>query len=207
MARTTGPLMSMEASGTLAKTLVFSRWKGRAYVRRWTIPANPKAPLQVSTRSMMTFLSQQWAAIGSPAQDSWAAFAESLKISPFNAYIRGNQKAFANFDPVYQATPPAAALAPDSNNGSTATVDNKLVTLDLELNALINDWGAIFCVSPNPVAACTRGLVAGVAPFVGVHAHIVLGPLASGTYHFNSRGFTTDGVWGPDQGDVTFVVT
>lgn len=42
MAKVTGPLMSLEASGTIGNALTFSRWVGRPYVRRYTIPGNPQ---------------------------------------------------------------------------------------------------------------------------------------------------------------------
>ena len=46
MAKVTGPLMSMSASGTVGKAIVFSIWKGNAYVRRWLKPANPETESQ-----------------------------------------------------------------------------------------------------------------------------------------------------------------
>lgn len=42
MAKVTGPLMSLEASGTIGNALTFSRWVGRPYVRRYTVPSNPQ---------------------------------------------------------------------------------------------------------------------------------------------------------------------
>ena len=51
MARVTGPLMSMEASGTIGKTLTFANWVGRQYVRRWTRPSNPQTADQMDQRN------------------------------------------------------------------------------------------------------------------------------------------------------------
>lgn len=51
MARVTGPLMSMEASGTIGKSLTFANWVGRQYVRRWTRPANPRTANQMEQRN------------------------------------------------------------------------------------------------------------------------------------------------------------
>ena len=42
MAKVTGPLMSMSASGKIADTLVYFAWKGIHVVREWLKPANPK---------------------------------------------------------------------------------------------------------------------------------------------------------------------
>ena len=53
MAGTTGPLFSLEASGTVGKTITYSRWKGRSYVRRRVIPLNPYEAGQVAARNMI----------------------------------------------------------------------------------------------------------------------------------------------------------
>ncbi|MBA7521987.1 hypothetical protein ES705_14099 [subsurface metagenome] len=54
MAKLKGPLMSLGASGQLAKTLVYFPWKGLAVVREYVIPSNPKTALQLSQRGHLT---------------------------------------------------------------------------------------------------------------------------------------------------------
>jgi hypothetical protein len=51
MAKVTAPLMSLDASGTVAKTAVFSKWKGRNYVRLHVTPMNPNTTSQKVVRS------------------------------------------------------------------------------------------------------------------------------------------------------------
>lgn len=51
MAKVTGPLMSLEASGTIGNALTFSRWVGRPYVRRYTVPSNPQTLGQEAHRN------------------------------------------------------------------------------------------------------------------------------------------------------------
>lgn len=53
MAKTTAPLFSLEASGTVGKTITYSRWHGRSYVRRRVIPLNPQSADQVAVRNAM----------------------------------------------------------------------------------------------------------------------------------------------------------
>jgi len=50
MARVTGPLMSISASGKLADSLVFFSWKGVSIVRSWVVPANPQVAAQGDQR-------------------------------------------------------------------------------------------------------------------------------------------------------------
>lgn len=54
MAKLKGPLMSLGASGQLAKTLVFFPWKGLNVVREFVVPANPKTALQTTQRGYVT---------------------------------------------------------------------------------------------------------------------------------------------------------
>jgi hypothetical protein len=53
MAKVTGPLMSMDASGKFAGALVFSKWKGRPTVRQLITPSNPRSVDQVAVRNAM----------------------------------------------------------------------------------------------------------------------------------------------------------
>lgn len=53
MAKVTGPLMSMSASGKLADAIVFFGWKGTNVVRQWLKPANPQSSDQGDRRIMV----------------------------------------------------------------------------------------------------------------------------------------------------------
>ena len=53
MAKVTGPLMSMSASGKLADSIVFFGWKGINVVRQWLIPANKQSADQGNQRTFM----------------------------------------------------------------------------------------------------------------------------------------------------------
>jgi len=50
MAKVKGPLMSMEASGKVGNAIVFSVWKGSAYVRKWLKPKNAMSDAQAIIR-------------------------------------------------------------------------------------------------------------------------------------------------------------
>jgi hypothetical protein len=53
MAKITGPLMSISATGKLANSLIFSGWKGLNVVRQWLAPANPQTTRQAWFRTML----------------------------------------------------------------------------------------------------------------------------------------------------------
>lgn len=53
MAKVTGPLFSMSASGKIGDAIVFFGWKGVNVVRQWLIPANPQSAGQGDARIIM----------------------------------------------------------------------------------------------------------------------------------------------------------
>jgi hypothetical protein len=53
MAKLKAPLLSFDARGKLADTLVFSSWKGIATARQYVVPANPNTTLQAAQRALM----------------------------------------------------------------------------------------------------------------------------------------------------------
>mgnify|MGYP003375799129 CR=1 FL=1 len=53
MAKVKGPLMSLEASGSIANTITFSIWKGRPYVRQLVTPSNPSSAGQINIRKIL----------------------------------------------------------------------------------------------------------------------------------------------------------
>lgn len=58
MAKVTGALFSVDASGAFAGKLVFAKWKGRQYCRNLVIPANPQTAGQVAARNAVRVLAE-----------------------------------------------------------------------------------------------------------------------------------------------------
>ena len=90
MAKPTGPLLSLGASGTLADTLVYSKWKGRPYVRRYVIPANPDTAEQQLTRNTFGWCSGVWKNAGSLTRAAWDLLATGQVLTGRNAFMGRN---------------------------------------------------------------------------------------------------------------------
>lgn len=67
MAKTIMPLLSAEASGKIAKSMVFFYWKGLNVVRKYTIPANPRSLDMKSVRMKLAALGKNIAAMTTAA--------------------------------------------------------------------------------------------------------------------------------------------
>lgn len=93
MAKLVAPLFSFSARGQLAKTLVYSGWKGIDDVRSYVVPANPQTADQQTQRSYFTDGVDQWHDVGLNADDvtAWNRYASTLPRpqSGFNAFVAG----------------------------------------------------------------------------------------------------------------------
>lgn len=96
MAKTTAPLLSFGASGQIAKSLVASKWKGRPYMRRHVVPANPNTTAQQSTRNMWSWLNLVWRQAPALMTDPWTLFATGQVMTNRNAFMGQNVKAMRN---------------------------------------------------------------------------------------------------------------
>ena len=90
MVKLKGPMLSLEASGTLAETVTVSNWKGRAYMKKHAVPSNNQQQAQLGIRTAMTFLTQQWSGLSAAQQESWQDLAEADQVSPVNSYVGTN---------------------------------------------------------------------------------------------------------------------
>lgn len=116
MAVVSGALLSLTAQGQLAKTLVYSKWKGRPYVRRLVVPSNPRSTGQTQTRNTFTFLSDVWKVSPGEFRAPWTAYAKGLVMTDRNAWISKNNGLLRS-----QITLDNMILSPGAAGGLTVT--------------------------------------------------------------------------------------
>jgi len=86
MARTRGPLFSLDASGAVRDVIVYSKWKGRQYVRGWSQPYQPRTDLQVVQRAYFTQSNWGWHDLTGDQQAAWDTYAKGFEMSGWNKY-------------------------------------------------------------------------------------------------------------------------
>lgn len=125
MVKLTAPMMSLAASGTLAKAIVFSTWKGRAYARTRVIPANPRSGLQVGMRAGITIAPTLWnLALSAADRAAWNAAVGAEAISGFNLFCRAGQKSLRNnYGYFIQETDQSQSTTPAAPPNPAATQD------------------------------------------------------------------------------------
>jgi hypothetical protein len=192
--RVTGPMMSIDASGTFAKTLVAAKWKGRNYMRAHAIPSNPRSAGQTAFRAMFKFLGSQWSSIATGDQETWATDADNEAISPFNAYQRYNQKRWANFLAPSQINPADLTGTPATVDTITATAGVRQITLAVGLSNLTDNWGLIIFrkVGADPANVQTE-VIAVVEATASPVTYVDNGLTPGTTYHYEVQPFTLTG--------------
>jgi hypothetical protein len=208
MALVQGPLMSMEASGTVGNTLTFAKWKGRPYVRNRVVPANPKSSGQLGIRAMLKFLGAAWTALSAPDRASYNADAAANSISAFNAYIAYNMARWRDALLPSQTKPAELAHSGSSVTGMTLTGGAGSVNVAITLATASNQWGVIIFRDSSTITALNRSKAVHVIPVSGQTSLSYLDTdLEAGTYHYRAAALTDDGVQGTAIADATAVVT
>lgn len=208
MVKVAGPAFSLDASGSLGNAIVFSKWKGRPYVRERIIPANPRSDGQKAMRAMLTWLAQQWAAQSAADQASWDDPADADVISPFNAFTKSGLKRWRNFTSPGQEYPVPGTGTEATLNDWTATAGVRSVTVEQTITTVNNNWGTcIFRSLTSSFTTAWNNLVAILlADDVSSHTWVDT-PLEADTYYYNARNFTEDGVLGVEQTEQSAVVS
>lgn len=145
MAKTTGPLMSLDASGTIGKTLTFSKWRGVKYVRQRVIPENPNTSAQVLTRSVFSWLVEAWKLAPTLLVTPWDTHALGRAFTGRNAFIGANVAAMRSETDIDNligspgargGLPPATLVATDGTGKIVVTVTPPAVPTGWTLDAL-----------------------------------------------------------------------
>lgn len=196
MASVKAPLMSMDASGTIAGAITFSKWRGRNYVRRHAVPSNPKSGLQVGIRSVFAFVTQHYDQLSSAQQVAWAGLAAADNITELNAYVRDAIR-LARRNLGWRVSPDAENTGTPSAPGTpTATGQPRTVVVDWVEPDPYTDiqCTAVYMSTTSGFTPDISNLVEVVEPFDD--AATIIGLTTGTTYYFKVRHVSNNGELG-----------
>jgi len=90
MARITFSPLVVQASGKVKDT-VFSRWKGRNYIRARVTPANPQSSAQTAVRNSLARVVSLWQSFQTQVKDAWDTYASPYSVSGYNKFMSANR--------------------------------------------------------------------------------------------------------------------
>ena len=97
MAKVTGPLFSMSASGTIGDAVTYGTWKGQPWARVWFKPENPQTATQVNVRTALSLAVACFQGTLSQAQkDALDGAAEGLGMSGYNYFMKHAMEAYVS---------------------------------------------------------------------------------------------------------------
>jgi len=208
MVKVTAPCLSLSASGSIAGSMTYANWKGIPYVRALVKPSNPKSGPQVGVRAMFKFLAQIWNGLTDADKATWETMAKQMNASPFNAFMRFNQRRWRDFNTPSMETPAAEISTPSSLMTGVATPDVRSITLAITHGTTPPDWGvAIFRSLTGTFSLAFSNCIAVVPVDGSGDAEYVDSPLAPDTYYYNTVGFNDDGIEGADGTEFDGTVT
>jgi hypothetical protein len=208
MATVKAPLLSLEAAGKLANAIVFSKWKGRPYVRTLVTPANPKSGGQVGMRAMFKWLAQNWSALSAADKATWEDRADQLIVSPFNAYMSYNQFRWRDFLAPTSIYPEATTDTAPVEGVLAATAGVRSITVTQPITTANEGWAILFFRGLAPAITTAFDNLIGASIVNGTNdVNWVDSPLVPDTYYYKIRSVTLDGQLGTESSEVNATVT
>lgn len=194
MVKLNGPMFSLDASGTIANTVTFSKWKGRNYARERVIPSNPKSGGQVGRRAMFKFLTQHWETLATASQATWQNLADQLVVSRFNAYLSGNMTGWHNFlAPSHEFEPGRTFDGSDRAITTASWEENRIDIFSQATTANAQFGFAIFAKLAGAVTPAVGNCIIVELDDDVEDKHTYWTPPEVGTWHFDSQAFSSDG--------------
>lgn len=210
MVKLKGPALSIDATGSVADAVTFSKWKGRHYLKKKSFPKDALTAAQTSIRSAMTFLNERWSELTKAEKSSWATKHNEEPLPPYNNFLSINIKRFATYRPPGKelpitavGTPPTWLLDPPPCMGGV-----NWFLVSAMYSVVADAWGyALFLSQDAGFTPSLQNLVK-----LRVHQDLTLQAteitgLAAGNWTVKLRAFTTDGKWGTSTAGSTRAVT
>lgn len=87
MAKVTGPLHSLTASGSIGNTLTMLRQMRTNIAKKKSKPGGQPSAAQVARRAFYRQACADWMALTIPQKAAWKPAADAAQVTPFNAYM------------------------------------------------------------------------------------------------------------------------
>lgn len=204
MAAVRGPLFSFDASGSIASTLTFAKWKGRPYVRQLVTPSNPNTIAQQGNRAIVKYTSQNWNLLSAGNQATWVALGAADSITGLDAWVRSSARRKPNDGAIMQTPTTPAGTTPGAPLTPAATGGSKQVSLSW-VNSVTGT------LMSTAIHRGTTGFTPGPANLIAIvpssQLSTVITRLTVGTYFFKVRHGNVGGIYGAASTEVSAVVT
>lgn len=182
MTKTTAPLLSFDARGAIAKTQVYSTWKGIQYARRYVVPANPNTLAQQETRNVFRWLQNAWKYMPGDAVLGWNAYAATSRFTAINGWIKQNLPDLRSETDLANLLLSPAANGGIAAGGATFTPGANKITVAVTAPTLPTGWTVTMAIA---------AAIQDQDPNTDTEYVITAGTDASAPYSFDLTGLET----------------
>jgi len=91
LAKIKGPILGLDAKGTIGDAITFTSSKGVAYVRVNRSRKVTRSPIQRAMRALTKFQSKDFSSLSEDNRQSWSSLAKKTNITLLNAQLQDSQ--------------------------------------------------------------------------------------------------------------------
>ena len=161
MAKLIGPLMSIDARGSVGDALTYAKIGKTNYAKQYTVPRNPKSAAQTAHRLGIGFISSLWKTLTVEQKATWNALADQLQLPPYHAFLKTNCKRWVTDEaltcqlPIVDPYPPHNPAYPVDATPSLLPYGGPYTYFNLTLDNIQNSIYGVphalqFAHAPNP---------------------------------------------------------
>lgn len=210
MVKTHGPIGSLDAAGTLAKTVTCSHWKGRPYMKTRSLPTDARSPVQLASRLMLRWLNLQWAQLSQAQRDTWLPAAAAADVAGYNSFLALNMQRWSMFLPPTKRFPATEENTPPviASHYPHVTSGVRGFWYHVDYGTLNDGWAYfLFINDTKPFTPSKANLID--VQFVETEDEIEfhVAGIEPGTWYVRGRACTDDGVWGTWRAHKTLTIT
>lgn len=196
MVRTTLPLFSLSAAGTIARTLTYASNRSGPFARLRTKPGDPRTQKQLAHRTAMLFSARAWAVLSAANKATWNNEPFALKFTPYHAFCHTNLQRYRQQLGFTQR--PATYSVPTASTYDTPSIANVAGQVHITFPNLVpnGDWGMYLWRKHSSPVTRTYKWCLGVILLDTSRTYTFydLDPLAGANY-YRGRTFRKGGLW------------
>lgn len=197
MVKLHSPFGSLHASGSVAKAITASTWKGRAYLKAKGMPTTKATLRQRGARVALGWLGSQWNLLTDADRQNWEQLARPRHLPPYNTFASFNlTELFAGLGPTKQHEPAhAGTLGEFSPDPPIITSAVHAIEAKTKLDPINDGWGVMYFISPDEAFTPDLDTLFLILTINDEDTHdVLLTPLPPARWWVRCKTFTTDGV-------------
>jgi hypothetical protein len=127
--KTTGPCLSLAASGSLGNAITYSRAGGKNICKRKSNPTQPNSLAQIAAREVMKFLINAWKNFSVEEVAYWTAQAYDSPLNIYTTWLRTQMKKFHTMEQIQTLADPIGWVTENQTYSTLFIRNDDIITI------------------------------------------------------------------------------